>query len=259
MNYRRPQLRDRLAAEYVLGTLHGAARARFMRLLRDDVELAERVAFWERHLTTMASTLLTSAPSVRVWKAIEVRIRTREPVRAQEQISALRRFLRWFDLRSMGMVTAGLLLGVTLSVVLPNLLQEFGKTPVIANSENQLPESYVGVLATQEGRTGLIVSSLRQGKVMDVKNVIPVPVADGSTLFLWAIEASGNIRPIGALPSGAFVQVTLTQPSEQLFSSATELAVSIEPLGIAPTQPTAAFVYRGLCGKLWRVPANTKP
>ena len=259
MNYRRPQLRDRLAAEYVLGTLHGAARARLMRLLRDDVELVERVAFWERHLTTMASTLSTNAPSVRVWEAIDGRIRTRVPVGAQEHIGAMRRFLRWFDLRSMGMVTAGLLLGVTLPAMLPGLLREFENTPVIANSESQLPESYVGVLATQDGRTGLIVSSLRQGSVMDVKTVMPVPVASGSTMFLWAIDANGNTRPIGALPLGAFVQVPLTQPSEKLFASAIELAVSIEPLGTPPTQAAGAFVYRGLCGKLWRVPAKATP
>ena len=94
---------------------------------------------------------------------------------------------------------------------------------------------------------------------MDVKTVMPVPVASGSTMFLWAIDANGNTRPIGALPLGAFVQVPLTQPSEKLFASAIELAVSIEPLGTAPTQAAGAFVYRGLCGKLWRVPAKATP
>ena len=33
MNIHTPPLRDSLAAEYVLGTLHGAARQRFERLL----------------------------------------------------------------------------------------------------------------------------------------------------------------------------------------------------------------------------------
>ena len=35
MNYIRPDLLDRLAAEYVIGTLHGGARRRFQRLLRE--------------------------------------------------------------------------------------------------------------------------------------------------------------------------------------------------------------------------------
>jgi anti-sigma-K factor RskA len=256
LNYRRPLLRDRLAAEYVLGTLHGSARSRFERLLRDDVELGGRVAFWERHLTPMASVLSTAAPSRRVWKAIAMRIAMRERVPVQQPDSALQRLLSWFDLRTMSTVAAGLLLGVALSTMGPSLLREFGITTVVAKNENQLPESYVGVLATQEGRTGLIISSLRQGKVMDVKRVLPVPIAEGSTLFLWVIEGKDKTRPIGAIPPGAFVNVALPQTSEKLFAAATELAVSVEPINLAPLQPSGAFVYRGLCGKLWRVPVK---
>ena len=31
-----------------------------------------------------------------------------------------------------------------------------------------------------------------------------------------------------------------------------ELAVSLEPVGAQPATPSQPFVYRGLCGKLWR-------
>lgn len=256
MNYRRPLLRDRLAAEYVLGTLHGYARARFERLLRDDIELGGRVTFWQRHLTPMASVLSTRAPSSRVWEGIAARIVTSERVPAQAERNALWRFLKWFDVRTLGTMTAGLLLGVALATLAPSLMREAGIAPLVTKNENQLPESYVGVLATQEGRTGLIVSSLRQGKVMDVKRVLPVPIAEGNTLFLWVIEGKDKTRPIGAIPPGAFVNVALPQTSEKLFAAATELAVSVEPVNTAPLQPSGAFVYRGLCGKLWRVPVK---
>jgi anti-sigma-K factor RskA len=256
LNYRRPLLRDRLAAEYVLGTLHGGARARFEQLLRDDFELGDRVAFWTRHLMPMASVLSTAAPSRRVWDGIAARIITSERIPAQNERTALWRFLKLFDVRTLGTVTAGLLLGIALTVLAPSFMRDAGIGPLVAKSENQLPESYVGVLATPEGRTGLIVSSLRHGKVMDVKRVLPVPVAEGKTLFLWVIEGKDKIRPIGAIPAGAFVNVGLPQTSEKLFAAATELAVSVEPINLAPLQPSGAFVYRGLCGKLWRVPVK---
>ena len=247
MNYRRPALRDRLASEYVLGTLHGRARKRFQQLLRDDLELRDRVSFWERALTPMASPLSVAVPSAKVWEGIAARVAPRERVAPPSPGW----FARWFDMRTLGSVAAGLFLGVAATLVGPSLVG--GGVQRVA--ESQLPESYVGVLATADGRTGLIVSSLRQGRVMDVKRVQAVPVPDGKTLFLWVIEADGKTRPIGPVPQGPFVQVPLGQTSEKLFSSATELALSLESTGSAPPQPGAPFVYRGLCGKLWRVKA----
>ena len=43
-SYKNPQLRDKLAAEYVVGTLRGRARARFQALLRYDPDLRRIVA-----------------------------------------------------------------------------------------------------------------------------------------------------------------------------------------------------------------------
>ena len=242
-----PALQDRLAAEYVLGTLHGRARARFQQLLRDDPELQLRVAFWERELTPMASTLSVPAPPDKVWQGIAARVAPRDRV-----VQARQGWLaRWFDMRTLGSVAAGLLLGVTATLIGPTLL----RTGAADVTDTQLPESYVGVLARADGRTGMIVSSRRHGMVMDLKRIQPVPVGTDQTLYLWAIEADGKTRAIGPVPQGSFVQVPLAQTSEKLFASATELALSIEPAGAAPAQPSGPFAYRGLCGKLWRVKA----
>lgn len=255
MNYRRPELRDRLASEYVLGTLHGRARSRFQQLLRDDLELRDRVAFWERELTPMAAPLSVSAPSARVWDSIAARVAPRDRAAQSKPSGFARWFAHWPDARTLGPVAAGLFLGIGATLIGPSLVGRGTTEPSQPLSEAQLPQSYVGVLATAEGRTGLIVSSLRHGKVMDVKRVLPVPVPEGRMLFLWAIEAGGTARPVGAVPQGNFVKVPLAQTSEQLFGNATELALSIETAGTAPLQPGTPFVYRGLCGKLWRVKA----
>ncbi len=52
MNYQNPELRDRLAAEYALGTLRGAARRRFQRLMKDDPALRDLTLGWECASTT---------------------------------------------------------------------------------------------------------------------------------------------------------------------------------------------------------------
>jgi len=46
MNYNRPELRDALASEYVLGTLHGRARRRFQQLMKDDPRLQADGSGW---------------------------------------------------------------------------------------------------------------------------------------------------------------------------------------------------------------------
>ncbi len=245
MNYRRPELRDRLASEYVLGTLQGRARSRFQQLLREDPLLVDRVAFWERELTPLAEPVSGPAPSAKVWDAIAVRVAPNPGVQRARQDW----FSRWFGLRGLGSLVAGVFLGLSVGLLDPSWL---GRRDA-DTGENQLPESYVGVLATADGRTGMIVASRRFGQVMDVKQVIAVPAPAGTTLFLWAIAANGSTRPIGPVPQGRFVQVPLAATSEALFSSAAELALSFEATGSTPAAPSGAYVYRGLCGKLWQV------
>ncbi len=52
--YKNPELRDRLAAEYVLGTLTWRARSRFQSLMRYDRDLRQTVADWEARLVPLA-------------------------------------------------------------------------------------------------------------------------------------------------------------------------------------------------------------
>ena len=121
-------------------------------------------------------------------------------------------------------------------------------------ASTQLPESYVGVLGLADGRPGLIVSSLRQGHTVDVKRLAAVPVPAGQVLYLWSLDAAGKASPVAPLPQGAFVHLQLGAPSESVFARAVELAVSVEREASSPAMPSSAYVYRGLCGKLWRVP-----
>ena len=53
---------EHLAAEYVLGTLQGAARRRFDRLITDRADVRFSVWRWERHLNGFASGLEPHKP-----------------------------------------------------------------------------------------------------------------------------------------------------------------------------------------------------
>lgn len=245
--YRHPETVDQLAAAYVLGTLAGPARRRFEAILPRQPLARDRVAQWQQRLQPMAERLTPLAPSPDLLRRIEQSAFGAAPAAAQAPGPASPGWLR----RLFAPIPAGALaLGLMMGLLVPTLL------PLVApqqQPDTQLPQSYVGVLATADGKTGLIVSSLREGKVLDLKRVRTVDVPPGSTLYLWTIDAAGRARPVAAAPAGDFVSIPLAQTSEALFASAVELALSIEPVGSQPAAPSSPYVYRGLCGKLWRV------
>ena len=142
MNYRRPELCDRLAAEYVLGTLHGRARARLQQLLRDDLLLQARVAFWEHKLLPMAAPLWAAAPSAKVWRAIAARVAPREMRRPW--------WARWFEGRTLGALSAGLTFGLTLGLTSAGMTPEAAVAAVLLYriSTFYLPPAW-GFLATR--------------------------------------------------------------------------------------------------------------
>lgn len=74
MNYGHPELRERLAAEYALGTLRGAARRRFERLVRDDPTLRQMVRDWEMRVNLLAESAPAVPPPAHLWPAIERRL-----------------------------------------------------------------------------------------------------------------------------------------------------------------------------------------
>jgi anti-sigma-K factor RskA len=76
-----PELRDRLAAEYALGTLRGPARRRFERLLPGDALLRDVAQDWELRLNLLAESAPAVAPPPHVWEGIAERIGLAAPVR----------------------------------------------------------------------------------------------------------------------------------------------------------------------------------
>lgn len=74
MKYDDPELRDALAAEYALGTMPGAARRRFEKLLAKDPALGRRVEWWEQRLNELGGGLPPVAPPPGLKQAIERRI-----------------------------------------------------------------------------------------------------------------------------------------------------------------------------------------
>lgn len=239
--HQHPETVDRLAAEYALGTLAAPARRRMEALLHQRPDVAQAVWSWHERLGGVLAAQQPLPLDPGGWQRLESRLFGEQRQATPKPVW----WARWLSPVPAGALALGLLLG---SVVGP--LWEASR------SSTQLPESYVGVLADASGKPGLIVSSLRKGRTVDLKQLSPVMVPVGQTLYLWTIDKAGQVHGVSAIPGGAFVSAPLSRPAEETFFPAVELAVSIEIAGAAPAQPTGPFVYRGLCGKLWKLPGN---
>jgi anti-sigma-K factor RskA len=63
---RHPELADRLAAAYALGTLRGGARRRFEALARQNPTLRAGALVWQERLSAMTELQAREAPSPNV-------------------------------------------------------------------------------------------------------------------------------------------------------------------------------------------------
>lgn len=248
MNYLLPERLDRLAREYVLGTLTGRARRRFERVLHQTPVALLAVSAWQERFSILAAGVPEMQPRDAVWRGLERRLFA--PAASSKEVE--RAPLQWLrDLLS-GRALAGALAGIFLCVVVLRM------QPALIGLEPQsdsLPASYVGLLLDNAGKPTLLASSRRHGKQLTVKLLQPVAVPAGKVAQLWAYPQEGPPFPVAVLPplpAKGSVTLDLPDSSEKLFSKVGRLAVSIEAEPAAPgSLPSGEPVLSGHCVKLW--------
>jgi anti-sigma-K factor RskA len=231
----RPELAERLAAEYALGTLRGRARTRFRRALEADGALARAVAEWEARLAPLAQGVRAVEPPARVWRAIESRLGPASP----RKESGL-----W---KALGLVAGGAaaaMLGMAVFVSPP---RQAPAPPPAA-----VAPSYIAVLSDPKtSRPVMMASAGRKDGALQVKLLDPrIQVADAS-LELWALPAGGKPKSLGLI-GGEKTTLKLAGIADQALGDVPMLAVSLEPRGGSKTgAPTGPVLYSGPCVKSW--------
>lgn len=228
-------IRDLLAAEYVLGTLHGPARRRFKNLINEDRQLQDLVYFWETRLADFIGCLPAQTPRTQVWELIEQRLGFTEQAQTQViQEPAWQRFGKYL-VSAMALVV--LVVGVRITAPPPG--EPVPNQPTIIEpvytAEVTIRNKLGGVQWRVQGTPGESEVSIQ------VVNNPAIP-AD-KDLELWYI-ADGDSAPVslGVFPSepGSVQQAILSKP---LATGAT-FAVSLEPAGGSPAAgPTGEVLY----------------
>lgn len=227
MNYRNPQLIDKLAGEYVLGTLRGLARKRFERLAADDATIRLHIREWEERLMALSNSLPDVEPPARVWRAIEARIRAE--AKRQPQAS---RWFNWWRPLALGMAGISAALMVYIGIGITPGAQPRDSYIVVLNSDKMKPV----MLAKADALTGEI----------QIRVLASQTLASDKALELWGLPKAGKPRSYGLLPASGVVRLKFDKPVDQVLQDIAALAVSLEPQGGSPTgQPTGPVLYSG--------------
>jgi len=211
-----PDVQHALAAEYVLGTLRGRARARFEALAKADIALGTIVRVWEAFLTPLALKLKPVEPPESVWRAIEARIGGRIMTAAAPSFWNSLGFWRFLGT---GMAVA--LLAVALTVV-PR------KDPAPAG-----PQMVAVLTSTAEDKAPRMVVEKHAGLVR-VKMVQNWSLEATQDLELWVVPKDGAARSLGVVANNGNTDVKMAN-LEALVADGVAFAISREPKGGSPT------------------------
>lgn len=222
-----PERIERLAAEYVLGSLRGAARKRFERWMMESAQVRQEVWFWEQKLGLLSAGSTEVVPPSSVWDSIERRLWPQQYQGGKAQAQASKRWF-WPTLSALA-TAAALVMAVVLVQTLPS------------GSQAQLS----GAIVQADTKDPLwLVSETGQGKLLKLRAVAASAAATGKDYELWIVPDSGQPLSLGVIPVGGLHQVTLTDQARQALSQSRTLAISLEPVGGSPTgAPTGPILH----------------
>jgi anti-sigma-K factor RskA len=223
MDYGRRELADRLACEYVLGTLRGPARRRFQHLLSAHPALRDAVQQWHARLQVLDAGVEPVAPPARAWQRIES---TLFPAPVPEPW--WRRLGVWRGLSAAAMAAAVALLVVGQQPPPPQapIVVVLDANPDLAQA---VPARFVASLS-------------RDGRALVLRPIDAPPLTAQQALELWAVPPAGAPRSLGLVRTDA--ATTLLRP--RLLADTAAFAVSVEPAGGSPTgAPTGPIVSLG--------------
>ena len=245
----KPELQQRLAAEFALGTLRGRARQRFRRFMAEDPALAAAVQDWELRLAPMAAAVAPVQPPARVWRAIRERIGAAPP--RSGGLWANVAFWRNLGLAASGMA-AGLLAAI--AFIAPQAPSPAPAPVVIRVPSNEMAATYLAVLSDPKTQKPmLVVSAGRNANELWVKTLDPAIHVPDRSLELWALPPGQAPKSLGVVaPSEKMTALKLVAAADLAFADVPALAVSLEPAGGSPTgAPTGPVLYTGPFLKYW--------
>jgi anti-sigma-K factor RskA len=255
-----PELADRLAAAYGLGTLRGGARRRFEAQARKSPALRAAALAWQERFAGITELQPGEAPSPNVWRRIENSIAA-QPVTAQAKAPAgpwweAARLWRVATLAT-GLATVAVM-GVSvyltgqLNMREAQLAQVDRARNTLAQQNVQLAAQlqaqpqiqYVAVLTDDKSSASVLVTFDPRQNTLTLKRLGAFQEGPDKSLQLWALPPGGGPQSLGVLGADPVVKLTA---AENQVRAVPALAISLEPKGGVPSErgPTGPVLFKG--------------
>jgi anti-sigma-K factor RskA len=232
MRFANETLRDKLAAEYVLGTMSARARRRFEIHLRGNPQLRRAVSQWETRLSPLTDALPAIEPPARVWHAIKTRLQIGRPAGAGFWES-----LSFWRVSSFASGLLALALIVFVALPKPETPVGTGRMVVVMND-----------LATKKpAMTASWEPGQRGSRTLRIRVIGHAEMAPNTAWELWMLPG-GDQKPVslGLITTHETQVVKIPETLAARLDAAHGLAMSVEPAGGSPTGlPTGPVLYAG--------------
>ena len=250
-----PELLDRLAASYALGTLRGGARRRFESMARESATVRAAALVWQGRWSGLAELQDTAQPAPAVWTRIDNLVQAqkadaamqaaRAPVAAPAAQGWFSSLLLWRGAALTGAVA-------TLAAVVVGLQVNGGLRTTsgaqIAALQQKLEAApqiqYVAVLNDAQAAASMLVTFDPQSNKLVLQRVGGFNEGADKSLQLWALPPGGGPRSLGVMGHEGVYTLPAAPTDMQ---GVPALAISLEPLGGVPGEggPTGPVLFKG--------------
>lgn len=251
-----PELRDRLAAAYALGTLRGPARRRFETLARQHPEVRAAALIWQSRIAGLNELQPDQAPSPAVWTRINNLIRADQERHAMTQARQAHQVGQaaptdaggWWNRLALWRLAGAGSFALALLAVGTVVMQREQLGGHIAELEQQLQAnpriSYVAVLNDAQANASMLVTFDPRNARLTLQRVGNYREASDRSLQLWALPPGQAPQSLGVLGQGPLLRLTA---GEADLRRSPVLAISLEPQGGVPSErgPTGPVLFKG--------------
>jgi len=254
--YRKTQIIEHLASQYVLGTLTPQVRQGVEKQATYNDALARRIHYWQARFVSLDKQTAELPPSEHVWQNITNALNitavgtSQDCEKQQKDKSKLNWAQSFTDLMKSWFSSPVTSYASAFSVLMLCVIVFFISKPFDQQTD---PLSYVAVLTEQDGQAHLVATTYGESKKLIV-NVVGTPAINNEqSLELWVVSKTDfEARSLGVLPSNdKLIEQQLTTAQWRLIKDSQSLLVTIEELGgSAIGEPSDVIVSRGLCVRL---------